>query len=494
MTNGNGYKPYPIFDFKSGLVLAKQPWLLPADAFSSLIDCHIKRGVLEKRKGYTEYGQLVHTDTGTGVDAGSTDAIMGLPTHYYGTTATLLAFDTDRMNYYNTTTSAFVDKTRYILRIEPTGQTHKPAVDSVIYDAANHAIHGVVEAVYTITGTWTGSAYGYIILKNDGTLTGTFGSAKSIDNAGATEVYGKTAAAGEDTDFNGTSSDFFRLTNWENIGYITNGVDQLWKYRREDTGSTEYLLPYDVDLTSGGYHHNDVTAVKFVFVYKSRLVLLSLTESGTSYPCRARWCDINDPTTYTAANYVDCPTRDTIVTAGFIGEDLIVWFDKTVWKLVYTSDPDQPFRWEQVSAIEGASAPQALVNLGDRQVTLGIARILSCDGRDVTPIDAKIPEAMLGFNLSNIAYSSGVLVRAEEEAWFSYCSAGQDYPDQVLVWNYIENTFAIYNLDAHCFGLFSRTSGLNPDDMTGIYLDDLDYSLDDISLAAGYPELLMGSR
>jgi len=45
------YIPFPIYDFKSGLRLDKEPFLLPADAFTVFQNVYIDKGCLVKRKG-----------------------------------------------------------------------------------------------------------------------------------------------------------------------------------------------------------------------------------------------------------------------------------------------------------------------------------------------------------------------------------------------------------------------------------------------------------
>jgi hypothetical protein len=82
----------------------------------------------------------------------------------------------------------------------------------------------------------------------------------------------------------------------------------------------------------------------------------------------------------------------------------------------------------------------------------------------------------------------------ERQLLISYPSAGSDYPDKALVINYDEDNFAIFNLPIHVMGYSSLQTTIALDDMVGISLDDLDYSLDDKSLQAGYPTTLMGRR
>lgn len=55
------YEPFLISDMRTGLELARAPWLLPRDAFSSMENVFLRDGVLQKREGYAEFA-----DTGAG--------------------------------------------------------------------------------------------------------------------------------------------------------------------------------------------------------------------------------------------------------------------------------------------------------------------------------------------------------------------------------------------------------------------------------------------
>jgi len=55
------YQRFPISDLKTGLFTATEPWKAPRDAFPTLYDARVDRGVLSKRSGYEEMA-----DTGAG--------------------------------------------------------------------------------------------------------------------------------------------------------------------------------------------------------------------------------------------------------------------------------------------------------------------------------------------------------------------------------------------------------------------------------------------
>lgn len=49
------YQPFLIGNFRSGLNMAAEPWLIPRDAFQSLINARLYRGVVSKVSGYTPF-------------------------------------------------------------------------------------------------------------------------------------------------------------------------------------------------------------------------------------------------------------------------------------------------------------------------------------------------------------------------------------------------------------------------------------------------------
>lgn len=52
-------KPYLISEFKSGINTYLQPWIRPIDAFDPLVNAYIYRGTVNKRAGFTQYGNTL---------------------------------------------------------------------------------------------------------------------------------------------------------------------------------------------------------------------------------------------------------------------------------------------------------------------------------------------------------------------------------------------------------------------------------------------------
>lgn len=544
---------------KSGLMLDKEPWLLPQDAFEVLEDCFLQYGVLRKRSGYTFFAQMISVNTSTKVPTMQTTTVMGIFNH--STTAgieTLLAIDTLRFNKYltsivsglsvtlsdagggevnatatdhgletddivtitdsatldatysitktndnvvkftatwhssNTTGTAnqerMIDLTRNSLRFQHASkQNWTPAATDVVKGASSGATATVLGVVVD-TGTFGGSdANGTIIFVN-GSVTDTFQDGEELqENGTASNKVGDSDGTATDGNLTGDDTNFIWFDNWKGIAYFTNNKDQIRKY----DGS--YVTKFNIDLDVEGGPDNDVDTCLLIFHMKGRIILLRTTERATAHYQRLRWFEINSITAKDG-KYTDAPRDDWIMGADFIGSELIVWFERGVMKIVYTGDPDTPFRWEEVDSVEGCYATMSLAPFANEIIAVGPTRFLTCDGREVTNIDDKIPDLLLTFKQTAIGYCYALVIEELRQLLISYASASSDKPDKALVMNYEENNFAIFNLPIHVMGYSSLSETISTDDMAGISLDDLDYSLDDKELQSGYPTTLMGRR
>ena len=55
----NEFTPYMIGEFRSGISTYLQPWQRPADAFDPLVNAYINRGTVNKRAGYSQFGNTL---------------------------------------------------------------------------------------------------------------------------------------------------------------------------------------------------------------------------------------------------------------------------------------------------------------------------------------------------------------------------------------------------------------------------------------------------
>ena len=572
------YTPFPILDMKTGKYLRRDPWLSPEDAFETLSNCRIKRGVLEKRRGYALYGQILAISTTTLNPTLQTNPVMGIFNHLSGTTENLLVADQDRLNEYvsgrpvnksltavadqggspnvvrftstahtftadeiititgdadwngtyrveavaantfdiehaasdtvvdsGTTASqeAFTDLTENKIRFNNTNQNWTPTAGSVIKGGtsgatATVATGGVMVDYGTIAGA---DAFGTIVF-DKGTVTGTFQTGEDLqNNANAAQIVGQAIAANSDEAFTGDNTNFFWSENWDHDGvsdttYIVNNKDPIQIYN----GTHLRQLSVDIGTDAARAGVNDVNSCLLVIIFKERVVIFSTNENGVDFFQRARWSGVKQPFSWPTANFKDAPTSDIIKSVDFIGDELYVWFERSVWRFTWTGDSANPFEWERVSDTEGSVAQMSLVTQDDRQFAVGVARIQLSNGRDVVAADSIIPDFVLDWNQDSLPYSNSLLLDEEKHILMSYTSDaasahadGNVYPDRAVVINYEENNFATYGLPIHTMGFSNVESDLSWDDITDAW-EDIDYAWSAGQAKSGFPITLMGNH
>ena len=99
-----GYQPYLIAGFQTAKNISMEPWLSPMDAFPTLENMFVNKGVLEKRGGFSSLGTMKH-----GASAQTTSVITGIHCYEKDGMPGLLVMDskgsagayTGRCNFYN---------------------------------------------------------------------------------------------------------------------------------------------------------------------------------------------------------------------------------------------------------------------------------------------------------------------------------------------------------------------------------------------------------
>ena len=586
------FKPFPILNMRVGKMMALNPWLFPQDAFETLRNCHLRDGVLEKRRGHSLFGQVVAISTTSLDPTLQTNPVMGIFNHLSGTTENLLIADKNRINSFvssrpankvltavadlggspnkvrftsashsftadeiitisgdadwngtyrvenvsdanhydiehaasdtvvdsgtTATQEAFTDLTKNKIRIKPTDgvnadQDTQPGtgvtITGVTSGASATLIAGGAIADYGAFGL--GTAFGTLIFDKGTVASGPFLAGEQLNSSGVLDtgdIYGYALAANSDEAFTGDNTNFFWTENWDHDGvsnftYIANNKDPIQIYN----GTHLRQLSIDIGLDAARAGVNDVNSALLVIVFKGRIVIFCTNENGSDHFQRARWSTIKDPFSWLTSNFKDAPTSDSIKSIDFIGEELYVWFERSVFRFTSTGDSADPFEWERVSNVDGTVAQMSLVTKDDRQYALGVSRLQVSNGRDILQADKKIPDFTLDWNQDSLPFSNGVLLDEERQIFISYASSdalsddadqpddGNVYPDSILVLNYEDFGFATYGLPINTFGFSSIESDLVWDDISDAW-EDIDFSWNAGQAKSGFPTTLFGNH
>ncbi|MFP4086637.1 MAG: hypothetical protein ACLFUL_07575 [Desulfobacteraceae bacterium] len=484
------FQPFPIYDYKSGLVLAKEPWLIPKDALQSLENAYVDRGVMKKRKGYDVWDRFIYHEA---------DESLGSTVN-------------EQLNYSGT-----LDETPLrdqgiigdlVISTEGDGETFEDQGDGTLSgdDGGSGTINYATGEWEITYGSNPGEGNAITADYNwhpDTRIMGIFsfhrqdGSSELLffDPARANkynEPQNRLEAIEHEDEgygdiWTGDNSDFFWSENWQDRLFITNGKDQLQVYDGSE------FSDFPIDYTGGG--SNRVDACLMIFAHKGRLIILSTTEDGTSHPQRARWSaagTYDDWDESEGGGYVDADTLDRIVTADYIADELIVYFERSVWTLKYTGDSFLPFVWEKLSGTEGAYATHSIVPFSDELLALGPVRFIGTDGLNTYTVDDKIPEYALTIDQGKLKYTYGAVLEEERQAWWLYPPPGADISERALVLQYEDNSWATFTMELSCLGYWEEITTFTWESINKTW-EEINLTWNDLNqYAAGYPLTLGG--
>lgn len=276
------------------------------------------------------------------------------------------------------------------------------------------------------------------------------------------------------TSWTGTDSDFFQATNWNGANsddyllFVTNYVaaDQI-KYWNNVTWTT-----INPQFNAAGA---TIETARIILPFKDRLVLLNIIESVGTFRNRCRFSQNGSPLSADAfredipgrGGYIDAPTKESIVSAEFLRDRLIVFFERSTWELVYTGNEVLPFRWQKINTELGVESTFSVVPFDKAVLGIGNVGIHACNGINVERIDEKIHDDVFKIHNNNegVFRVCGIRDYRTQLVYWSFPSidSAQEnlkFPNRVLVYNYENGSWA-YNDDSFtAFGYFQNQTNI----------------------------------
>lgn len=227
--------------------------------------------------------------------------------------------------------------------------------------------------------------------------------------------------------------------------------------------------------------------------FKDRLLFFNTVEGTSStannvrYPQRCRWSQngtpyyANSPSNYGAqlaayyedipgrGGYIDCPTNEAITAIAQNKDVVLVWFERSFYRLVYTGNEVLPFIWQKINDTLGVESAFSPVQFDDFAIGFGMTGIHKSTTNDIARLDVRIPNQI--FTIKNTDQGqervSGIIDYDEEIVYFAYPDQNAPvdlnfvFNDRVLVYNYRNNTFATLKDTFTTFGYFYSTQDLS---------------------------------
>lgn len=429
-----------------------------------------------------------------------------------------IAFDTRRAAVYNTGTQEFdpISSISQVIFIGD-GSANTTGAISTGWESVTPYTNALAPFSITVTQgsdtavddgagsiTSSGNISGGSVNYATGVITVTFTAAPS-----AGENIVMTALLAGDY-FTGNFSNFFNATNWIAASYIspnpgwlycTNNIDPITIY----DGVNLSRPPFPITLAHQSSFTNDIAACLDIDVYKNRLTvqLPTLTSSATPEAQSIRWSAINQPTNLVAdvtgnGGEKSAPTDDFIESSEFLRDQLIVFFANSTWSFRWRGSDFDPFEWYKINNTKSTTAPYATIPYDERITAMGNKGLIACDGVNVQRYDLPIIENFTQINPGTFDQCFGIRFDTSNQSWMLYPSQGSTLSNRSFIYNFLENTWAIYNIEMSCLGLFSipltkTWNDFSPTSQTPLTWDQADFPWDSYTIEGLAANLFGGS-
>lgn len=504
-----GYQPLKITGMTTGLVQEREEFLLPDDAYPILQNAYVWRERILRKKGYQLLGRLQRSiSVSNALIAGSLNLISALS---LGATASITPGTISLVGGTDGTTYTDPSMNGVLLATGGTGTG-----GTINY--ATGVLTITSGAAQTMTGTiqyYPGLPVMGIRLRelqnsaNDQTVV--FDQKYAYKFNSGTQVYEEFIPGTTWNAHSGTVSavDFFWSTNyWISSNVIpgtatpffsSSNVKLFWETNntgqfggqadppRMTDGITWYPFYDNATPANTPWAKIDNTTYLTNFLsmlpFRGRMVTFNTWEgtsaaSSQNFSNRIRWSTIGNPfIPYSSGppaagswrddirgqgGFLDIPTSEDIVSIGFVRDNLVIYCERSTWQLRYTGRSIAPFQIEKVNSELGAEGPFSAIQFDTSLVGIGDKGIVECDSYKSERIDIKIPDLVFKFQNNNNGTFRVHGVRDFENRlafWtFPLASANSIFPTQRLVYNYENDSWALFNDSLTTLGTYQPQS------------------------------------
>jgi len=291
------------------------------------------------------------------------------------------------------------------------------------------------------------------------------------------------------TSWSGSDSNFFWTTNY----WVSSSNSKVfWATNFDGTGGepirytdgtpTTNWIDFTPQIDSTPNYLNQALCI---LPFRGRLLVFNTLEGPTLassllYRQRIRWSAIGTPFTVTSSivtavnpnawrddirgqgGFLDIPTSQDIISVGFVRDNLVIYCETSTWQLRYTGRSIAPFQIEKVNSELGAESTFSAVQFDTSLVGIGDKGIIECDSFKSDRIDIKIPDLIFEFNNENDGPQRvhGIRDFVPRLAYwiYPYAPTNGTYPDRRLVYNYENDSWAIFTDSLTCLGSFQPPS------------------------------------
>lgn len=509
-----GYTPFLIANPRVGMERDIEPWLLPEDAYPDLEDCYLWRGRIKKKMGYDLLGRLNLQIPVATVVYGPNSASFTILFSVSPITPGIVSFVMNGVTFMDNGTGGFfqtdggggstinyVTGAVVLVTVAPL-----PPLTPVFYFPGLPVMG--LKTLETINNFNTPALNSETLIGFDQIFAYRYQDASS-----SFINFSTYKTTGTLFKWTGNDSDFFWTTNYAQAFWATNFVPGFQDTPTSSLGTGDGIRWHDQNITAAGNGwvnflpyvsgpNPPMAGVNYrlmgclmLLPYKGTLIALNTWEGQNyggrvNYAQRARWCKILASPFYDAqlpagfqggtvveswmsdipgnGGFIDAPTSENIVSAEFVKDTLIVYFEFSTWQLRFTGIKIQPFVWEKINTELGSVSTFSVVPFDKTTIAVGNVGIHACDSVNVARIDQKIPDEVFSIQNKNAGNERvyGIRDYYPQLVYWAVPYLGSEfnpdqtnvptlrYPNKMLVYNYVDQSFSYFNDSFTCFGYF----------------------------------------
>lgn len=297
-----------------------------------------------------------------------------------------------------------------------------------------------------------------------------------------------------------------------NILFITNNYNFIRYYTKKEIKYSKHTFPTipaqtvpenSVIMFNPALNKNEratvtiVNRAKFVinfkdrillFNYKTRIYTTNVVFTETLFTGGVRWSkktNVLDHDAFYAqgSGWLNAPIEEEITAVYVLHDHCIVFFENSIWELVYTYRPgtvatvatetvaigdtsNVEFIWKEISTEFGSVTSMGLVPYGLTLLTMSKNGIIATNGASVSKIDSKIPD----YIYETLIYSfKGERICGIRDFKNDYIYWGIPYNRKCLVMNYTTGSWSELDYFPTCFGtMYEGASALAGEQYTRI--------------------------
>jgi len=320
--------------------------------------------------------------------------------------------------------------------------------------------------------------------------------------------------------WNSSDSDFFWACNErggtasQRLFFVTNFVNTSDNPMAYTDGATWTVF---APLSSAT---NTIFSARLIVSYYGRLLLLNTWEGTTvggaslasnfynrcsfsRYASNPVAADAFRVDILGNGGFIDAPTNESIVGAIFVKNTLIVQFEQSTWQLRYNGEYGTPFIWERTSSDFGSESTFSSVLFDNAMLSVGDKAITASNAVETQRIDLDIPDLVFNFKNQNegVKRIFGVRDYQRELIFWNFADAQTQtsdgvpitFPNKVLVYNYRNQTYAVFRDNITAFGTFQCQFNIIWDSTT-VTWDDNNVTWSDPKQQSLFPFITSGNQ